>query len=240
MARKSQHESLEQILAQDNLCISSNPKGTDKGWRKSYVKYFYEIYFDRFKLKPIRLLEIGFRHGASLALWSKYFQNGFILGVDNLSDISLTAEQSVNQDWVNRPNVKTVYGDAYSDHFAAQIDGLFDIIIDDGPHSLKSQQRALELYLTRLNVGGLFVVEDTLSGGMVILPLLMKVPISKTAYFYDFRWHNQSRDNCLFVVENKRKPLFICLLNRLSMILLGIAYFLLEYPIYVVVKAFKK
>ena len=35
-----------------------------------------------------------------------------------------------------------------------------DFAIDDGPHSLASQQRFLELYLPLLNDGGIAVIED--------------------------------------------------------------------------------
>lgn len=36
----------------------------------------------------------------------------------------------------------------------------FDIIIDDGPHTLPSQIEAINLYLPKLNKGGVFVIED--------------------------------------------------------------------------------
>ena len=77
---------LKKILKEENLNLSENNLGTDKGDYKSYIDLFYEKYFFEFKEKKINLLEIGFRHGASLCLWSNYFKNGYILGLDNYSD----------------------------------------------------------------------------------------------------------------------------------------------------------
>lgn len=197
---RSDKSSLRYILQSDNLCISRNPQGTDKG-KKSYIDKFYERHFAVYRDQPMKLMEIGFRHGASLALWSKYFSKGSILGVDNFSDVAIGQDLPVVEEWIKRPNVQISVGDAYSQLFADQITDKFDIIIDDGPHWLTSQQSALELYLPKLKPTGVFVVEDILTGGLAIFPLLKKVPTGFNVYFYDFRWHRVSGDNCLFVVK---------------------------------------
>ena len=73
---------LVNILSDMNLNISTNPRGTDKGDFKSYVKYFYEKEFGARKMDKVRLLEIGVRSGASIALWSNFFKNVEIVCVD--------------------------------------------------------------------------------------------------------------------------------------------------------------
>ena len=36
----------------------------------------------------------------------------------------------------------------------------FDIIIDDGPHSLESQLKFIDLYYPKTNLGGVVIIED--------------------------------------------------------------------------------
>ena len=61
---------LIEILRDLNLNISTNPRGTDKGDCKTYVKGFYEGEFGARRAARNRLFEIGVRSGASLALWA--------------------------------------------------------------------------------------------------------------------------------------------------------------------------
>jgi hypothetical protein len=72
---------LRDILDEGGLCLSQNPRGTDKGYKKYYIERFYEKHFSAYRTRPISLMEIGFRHGTSLALWSRYFRDGNILGL---------------------------------------------------------------------------------------------------------------------------------------------------------------
>ena len=102
------YKSLKKILEEENLNISNNKYGTDKGDYKSYVDLFYEEYFYRLKDKKINLLEIGFRHGASLYLWSKYFKKGAILGLDKLFRQKLN-KKSCFAKMVTKENIKNYY-----------------------------------------------------------------------------------------------------------------------------------
>lgn len=215
--------SLRDILSEYDLCLSHNPRGTDKGDKKSYIEKFYEKQFAAYRDKPIKLMEIGFRHGASLALWSKYFNKGSILGADNFSDTSVRENLPIVEAWIKQSNIQISIGDAYSRSFAEKLTDHFDIIIDDGPHTLETQLIALELYLPKLKPDGVFVVEDILTGGLAILPLLKKVPIGFNAYFYDFRWHRVCGDNCLFVVRPNNNKI-TALINRILITLLGASY----------------
>jgi len=51
------------------------------------------------------------------------------------------------------------FGDAYDEKFSKKFKQ-FDIIIDDGPHTLESQLKSIELYLPKLKQDGLFIIED--------------------------------------------------------------------------------
>ena len=55
---------------------------TDKGNGHNYLKV-YDILFKKFKEKNINFLEIGVLFGESLKLFSSYFKNGKIYGIEN-------------------------------------------------------------------------------------------------------------------------------------------------------------
>lgn len=130
-----------------------NNGGTDKNTVHSYIDSFYENCFEKYKNEKISLLEIGIQGGASLKMWNEYFLNNErIVGID-------ISEDNVHVDYKNIPKVTYIYGDAYSDEILND-DLKFDIIIDDGPHTLNSQICFIEKYLPKLKCGGILIIED--------------------------------------------------------------------------------
>lgn len=127
--------------------------GTDKNTYHSYIENFYEKEFEPYREKRIDVLEIGIETGGSLKLWKEYFLNSkSIIGIDITDD-------KVDNKFKNIDGVSMYFGDAYDKTFSDKF-GQFDIIIDDGPHTLESQLKSIELYLPKLKKNGLFVIED--------------------------------------------------------------------------------
>ena len=215
-------KSMIEILAENDLNLESNPRGTDKGSPKSYIRHFYEREFSKLRGQRIRLLEIGFRHGASLALWSKYFPDAEIIGLDNGADVSVTSHTPANEDWLTLPKVSAVYGDAYDARFVAGIEGKFDVLIDDGPHWLWSQLAFIKLYHDKISEGGIMVVVDILRyGGLTIWPFLYATPLKYEVDFYDFREISGATDDILYVIRNTGKRQ---LLSRLRLVARALVY----------------
>lgn len=130
-----------------------NNGGTDKTTIHSYIDNFYEEKFLKYKKSKISLLEIGIQGGASLKLWKEYFLNyNTIVGID-------ISEDNIHSDYKNIPKINYIFGDAYSDDIVNKLSN-FDIIIDDGPHTLESQINCILKYLPKLNNGGIMVIED--------------------------------------------------------------------------------
>jgi hypothetical protein len=146
------------IWDENNLKVNPN-YGTDKGEPKSYIDNFYDENFKKYKDKKITLVEIGVRSGASLKLWSEYFSNkAKIYGLDNLYDKDIHSVP-VNEEWTSASNVEYIVGDAYTQEVCDKL-GKIDILIDDGPHTLESHIKLLELYIPKMNTGGLLIIED--------------------------------------------------------------------------------
>jgi SAM-dependent methyltransferase len=136
-----------------------NPGSTDKGASNkvdghSYIQNFYGKEFEIYKNKKIKILEIGIFQGGSIKLWKEYFSKAKeIIGVD-------ITNEHLHPKHLNIDGVSYEFGDAYDPEFSKIFPNDFDIIIDDGPHSLDSQITSIQLYLPKLKKDGTFIVED--------------------------------------------------------------------------------
>lgn len=130
---------------------------SDKERIHTYISNFYNEKFKKFKDKKIKILEIGVLQGHSLKLWEQYFPNAQIFGVD----IQNIIEHSFGD------RVKTIFNNAYSIDFIKKIEqdeGKFDIIIDDGPHTLETQLFFLTNYQSLLkDSNSIIILEDVYS-----------------------------------------------------------------------------
>lgn len=165
---------------------------TDKCSVHSYGG-FYDRELARFRDRPIRLLEVGVDRGGSLRLWDAYFDHrAEIVGVDiDLSRIEPGA----------RRIAALIRADAYTEAMAIGL-GQYDIIIDDGPHTLASMLKLIRLYTPRLNPGGLMVIEDVQDWSWYSR-LMDAVPDGYAWEAHDLRSVKHRYDDMLFVI---RKP----------------------------------
>ena len=164
--------------------------GTDKEIRHNYVSEYYEDAFAKYRFNKINLLEIGIACGASLKLWDSFFTNSKIYGVDiNSSQVN---------PYVMNDKFELFFENAYDQIFVNKIPNM-DIIIDDGPHTLQSQLDFIDLYLPKVNAGGLLIIEDIASIDYVNH---LKQRIGDRKYtLIDTREKYGIHDNILFSVE---------------------------------------
>ena len=124
---------------------------TDKCSRGHGYTDAYDIHFSCLRHDKIRLLEIGVWRGASLRMWNDYFTQGYIVGIDK----TLCT--------VEGERIATEMGDQTDALFLARVNqnhGPFDIIIDDGGHTMRQQQQTAAVLFPMLSPGGIYVVED--------------------------------------------------------------------------------
>jgi hypothetical protein len=160
---------------------------SDKGTAHSYIE-IYESLFQKYKDRPVNILEIGVNKGYSLFTWKNYFSNAKnIVGIDYQPGIVYKTE-----------DFKIIYGDINNRSFINNSLGnmTFDIIIDDGSHMVQDQLTALSLLYPRLNSGGIFIIEDIQN---------LENDLPKFNFFppkvYDLRSIKQRWDDVLFVWE---------------------------------------
>ena len=130
---------------------------TDKEYpAHGYISKFYTFEFEKYKNKPVNILEIGCASGGSLLLWSDYFQYATIYGVDNGQDGRFHRCQTST---AGNNRIKLYKASGYNPDLVKALPN-FDIIIDDGPHTKESHLEFLDLYVPKLNQGGVLIIED--------------------------------------------------------------------------------
>ena len=183
--------------------INTNQYYTDKNTIHSYF-HIYDKLFTPIRNTAKNILEIGIpafthKNGGGLLLWKLYFENATIYGVDTLSEDRL-------YDIVKKEKKIITYTetDAYSQDFVSSLmskNVKFDVIIDDGPHTLDSQCKFIELYSPLLNEHGILVIED--------VPDIYRIDIFKELtpqhlkpyiQVYDLRHIRNRFDDILFVI----------------------------------------
>lgn len=131
---------------------------TDKHTVHDY-DFFYSALFRPFREAARNVLELGTAAfgGGSLEAFGRYFSQAQVHGVDTRPlQIAL-------------PNVVCHQADAYSDKFWSEgplAHTVWDVVVDDGPHTVESQVYVLNTLRKRLSPSGLLVVEDVLASNV--------------------------------------------------------------------------
>lgn len=126
----------------------------DKSSRFHHYLDFYQQQLPDRRFKG-RLLEIGVMDGLSMKMWREYYPKAEIVGID-IKDMSMFH----NTDWQVPESVTLLTLDGTKREDMEPL-GKFDIIIDDGSHYWKDQQKSFEiLYYSQLNKKGTYILED--------------------------------------------------------------------------------
>ena len=183
---------LIEILKNYNLDSSNYAYGTDKNDTHDYINGFYEAGLLPYKEKALDVLEIGINSGASLKLWREYFINAKIYGVD--------IQDRVRHEYKNIKNVEYIFGDAYSEAIL-NIDLKFDVIIDDGPHTLQSQRDFIKKYHSKLKKDSIMIIEDI--ADIMYIPILKdEVPDGFKTEVVDLRKNKNRYDDLMLIIKN--------------------------------------
>jgi hypothetical protein len=135
----------------DSIALRTN---ADKASNYHNYTEVYACYFAPLKDQAIKFLEIGIFHGASVRLWEEYFPYAQL----HFIDITLGAlEYYSNRSTYHICNQENV---ADLQRFIQNTGGEFDIIIDDGGHTMNQQITSFVTLFPYLKSGGLYIVED--------------------------------------------------------------------------------
>lgn len=170
-----------------------NQYKTDKESRHSYCSSYYDQIFFDLKDKKLTILEIGIKNGSSLVLWNEYFKNSIIYGIDISNLIGSRLD--------NYPRIKTIIQNGYRDEITSNLP-LFDIIIDDGPHTVESQKKFINNYFKKLNKNGKLIIED-IFGSYNLNELLKEASkFSSNIKIIDLRDKTKTEDSIILEIQN--------------------------------------
>jgi hypothetical protein len=138
---------------------------TDKNTCHSYIPVYQKL-FETKKYDNNNILEIGIgepkqnkENGGSIKLWHDYFPNSTIYGLD-IYDISNINDSIKNNNRIQLFTSIDAYNTTFIENTFIQNNIKFDILIDDGPHTLDSMIFFIKYYLPLLKDDGILVIED--------------------------------------------------------------------------------
>lgn len=147
------------------LCLLAKKYQTDKGGRHliyggvpvdtchEYTPAYHDLFADR-RMDVKRVLEVGVNAGGSLKMWSEFFPNAEIVGLDIRRNVLY-----------DEGKIKCFYADQGDEasllHAIAESGpALYDLIIDDGSHELAHQILTANTLMQFLAPDGIYVIED--------------------------------------------------------------------------------
>ena len=137
---------------------------TDKNTTHSYID-LYQSLFESKKESATHILEVGIgpgvhhQYGGSIMMWADYFTTAQIYAVD------IIPIDHVRKELIEHPRIHLcTSNDAYNMNFFVNKflnKGLkFDMLLDDGPHTLESMRNFVTMYSQVLKEDGILVIED--------------------------------------------------------------------------------
>ena len=112
-------------------------------------------------------------------------------------------------DIINTPGIILGKFDAYNpemvNQYFIQPNIRFDIMIDDGPHSLESMKKYIQLYLPLMKDDGILIIEDIPSLDWIEI-LRETVPEHQRQFVkvYDLRYTKTRFDDVVFTIDKSK------------------------------------
>ena len=183
---------------------------TDKNTVHSYLDLYQNLLVAK-KDTAQNVLEIGIgdggqgiTNGGSIKLWHDYFVNAKVYALD-IQDINTVWNGLKHNDRI----ILHTSVDAYSKEFV-QSEFLdkeikFDMMLDDGPHTLDSMKSFITLYTPLLADNGILIIED-IQDPKWIDELYKVVPDNLKDFVsaYDLRKNKNRYDDIVLAIRNKK------------------------------------
>lgn len=178
---------------------------TDKNTTHSYLGLYEALLCTR-RDRATNVLEIGIAWGGgSIKLWHEYFQNATVYGLDIIPIDQVSADLKTSE----RIKLYTSV-DAYDPTFIYRefVDKgvLFDMVLDDGPHTFDSMRTFVTMYSRLLKEDGILILEDIPDWSWIetlkdCVPSYLKGHVE----VYDLR-KNKGRWDDMVLVIDRTKP----------------------------------
>jgi cephalosporin hydroxylase len=146
------------------------------------------------------VLEVGIYHGGSIKLWSDFFVNATVYGLDIADNIKCTEIKS-KDNIILHTSVNAYDSSFFTTRFINQ-NIKFDFMLDDGPHTLESMIQFIKLYSQIMTDDGILIIEDIPS--LDWIPILTNIVPEHLKPFiksYDLRPNKGRYDDIVFTID---------------------------------------
>jgi len=176
---------------------------TDKNTVHSYLP-LYEQLFERLRSKALNVLEVGIQSGGSIKLWRDYFSNATVYGLDIMPKANVWSEIG-NDSRIKLFTSTNAYDLNFFNSTFLSSNMKFDMVLDDGPHTLDSMEAFIQLYHSLLTDDGILVIEDVQRWEW-IEHLKQAVPDQLKQYIkvYDLRANKGRYDDIVFTIDKNK------------------------------------
>jgi len=175
---------------------------TDKNTAHSYLD-LYETLFSSKKETAQNVLEVGIDKGGSIKLWSDYFTNANVYGIDIIHSITVWDEIKNNKKIILYTSTDAYNNDFFVKNFLDK-NIKCDIMLDDGPHSLLSMIRFIKLYSQIMTDDGILIIEDIQKiEWLDILKEVVPEHLVKFVKTYDLRKNKGRQDDVVFTIDKR-------------------------------------
>jgi len=193
-------KSLSGILDFNRINGFDSEGGTDKGTLHSYIET-YERILSKYIGKKSSILEVGVQYGGSSLLWHEYLEDSNLVMADIKDQIGKNILDRLNQE-----RYKFHIFDAYTKESLEKIkeenpEG-FDILIDDGPHTLESQKFFIKNYISLAKENSVMIIEDIQDiNHTAILKECLPEEYRESIEIIDLRNQKNRYDDIMFIVH---------------------------------------
>ncbi len=145
----------EILKSLDELAINCD---TDKSSKWHNYAIVYDEYFNKLRNKKINFLEIGFYKGSSAKMWDLYFSKANLYFID----IERLAFEAYGKNLSNKCTLKLVDQGNEQEllNFTKEVSCEFDVILDDGGHTMEQQITSFKTLFPFVKKGGIYIIED--------------------------------------------------------------------------------
>jgi hypothetical protein len=198
------------------LCRIMTRYGSDKGAGRHNYTTLYDHLFANLRTKQLKLFELGIgtnnpalasnmgvagKPGASLRGWADYFRSGQIFGADIDRDVLFNEGRikTFHCDQLSRSSIEEMWA-------SPLLRDEFEIVIEDGLHTLEANVSFLENSLRKVRKGGYYIVEDVKQDDLPRWRELLRSHFTVTHSEFSFclanlPWRLNDSDNILLVAR---------------------------------------
>lgn len=173
---------------------------TDKNTTHSYLPLYQKLLISK-KETAKNVLEVGICNGGSIKLWSDFFKNATVYGLDIMCINNVWNGIRNNDKIVLHTSIDAYDTTFFNIHFLNK-NIKCDFMLDDGPHSLESMKQFIKLYSQIMTDDGILIIEDVQSWSWIDL-LKHEVPDHLKQYVkvYDLRSNKNRYDDIVFTID---------------------------------------